>query len=83
MSLLSSQVIIVFKTRCYCKFARHILCIHTKNFWYFEDESCKPSEHDFEAARPGECCSTVSTKQIDINSTKTQKRGPVAFYLEA
>ena len=29
------------------------------------------NQHDFDPARPGECCSTVSTKLIDINSTKT------------
>ena len=40
------------------------------------------SQNDFEAAWPGECCSTVSTKRIDINSTKTRKRGPMAFHLE-
>ena len=42
----------------------HILRKHTKDFWYFVDESRK--KHAFEAARPRECCNTVSTKWIEI-----------------
>ena len=34
---------VVFKTQCYCKFARHILRKQTKDFWYFKNKSRKPT----------------------------------------
>ena len=68
---------IVFKTQCYYKFARHILRKHMMDFWYFEDDY-HVSQHAFEAAQPEECCSTVSAKWIEINSTKMQKRWPMS-----
>ena len=68
---------IVFKTRCYYKFARHILCKHMMDFWYFEDDY-HVSQHAFEVAQPEECCSTVSAKRIEINATKMQKRRPMS-----
>ena len=74
--LLSSQVFF-FKTRCYYKFARHILRKHMMDFWYFEDDY-HVSQHAFEAAQPEECCSTVSAKRIEINATKMQKRRPMS-----
>ena len=69
MSLLSSQVLFSkpnaianLQGMSSCANTQRIFCILRMNH---------VSQHDFEAAQPGECCGTVSTKQIDINSTKT------------
>ena len=53
----------------------HILRKHTKDFWYFVDESRK--KHAFEAARPRECCNTVSAKRTEIYRYADTKRWPV------
>ena len=79
MSLFSSQVL--FSKPNAIATLRGTSCANTQRIFGILRMNHE-SQNDFEAAWPGECCSTVSTKRIDINSTKTRKRGPMAFYLE-